>query len=259
MISNYFQATLRGFMRINPFLKPTAVCCALAAFHTFAWADLIVPVNGVNSLNSGYQSLACTQLSVSGQLNLNTGTLVRIKNSMIQTGGVVNGNSGLLEVNGNWSNSGTFNPGTSTVKFTRLCGVSTINVTGTTDFGNLIIDSADGPLHIVLPPNTNQTVNGTLSFVGNPKDIYIEGGPCSGIRLLEGANSVGQDANVHLAPGVWIGKTPPAGCPGGPPVTGNSNAVPVPATDALGLGLLTALLAALGGGSLLRRKKPRAH
>ena len=246
-------------MRINPVLKPTAVCCALAAFHTFAWADLIIPINGVNSLNPGFQSLACTDLSVSGQLNLNTGSLVLVKNSTIHAGGVVNGNSGLLEVNGNWSNAGTFNPDTSTVKFTRACGVGTINVTGITDFGNLAIDSQGGPLHIVLPPNTNQTVGGTLSFTGNPKDIYIEGGPCSGIRLLEGANSVGQDANVHLAPGVWIGKTPPAGCPGGPPVTGNSDAVPVPATDALGLGLLAALLAALGCGSLLRRKKPRVH
>lgn len=246
-------------MRINPFLKPTAVCCALAAFHTFAWADLIVPANGNNSLNAGYQSLACTQLSVSGELNLNIGTLARIKNSTINAGGVINGNSGLLEVNGDWINSGTFKPDTSTVKFSRLCGENTIKVTGVTDFGNLTIDSADGKLTIVLPPNTNQTVSGTLTFVGNPKNIEIQGGPCSGIRLLEGAKSVGQDANVHLAPGVWIGKTPPAGCTGGHAAIDNKGVAPVPTNDALGLGLLAALLAALGGGSLLQRKRPRTH
>lgn len=242
-------------MRNNFSLKSTALFCALATFHSFAWADLIVPANGLNTLNPGFVSLACTDLTVSGQLNLSTGSLVLIKNSLINAGGTINGDSGLLEVNGNWANAGTFNAGASTVRFTRACGVDTVHVTGITHFANLTIDSRDGTLHINLPPYTNQTVSGALVFSGNPKNIRIEGGPCSGIQLLGEATSSGQDANVQLAPGVWIGKTPPTGCPGGPPPAPAESA-PVPATSGTVRTLLAVLLATLGAGSLGRRRRP---
>ncbi|QNP47531.1 hypothetical protein [Diaphorobacter aerolatus] len=60
---------------------------------------------------------------------------------------------------------------------------------------------------------------------------------------------------MHLAPGVWIGKTPPAGCPGGAPDPEISRPTPVPAINGPGLGLLTALLAGVCGGSLRRRRQ----
>ncbi|QIL71251.1 hypothetical protein G7048_13305 [Diaphorobacter sp. HDW4B] len=225
--------------------------------HTAVWADLIIPSGGDNTLNSGLESLACTNLAVSGTLNLNSSSLVLVRNAQINAGGVVNGGSGLLEVNASWSNSGTYNPGSSTLRFANTCGAGTVQVSGSTTFGNLTIDSGSGPLHIVLPANTVQTVNGNLAFTGTAKDIYIDGGPCSGIQLATGATVAGQDANVHLASGVWIGTTPPAGCTGGGGNGGGSNSVPVPATDGLGLTLLSSLLGALGGAALLRRKRSR--
>ncbi len=241
-------------------LKSTVACCIVAMSHSFVWADMVIAANGANTLSSGLESLACTNLSVSGQLNLNSGSLVLVRNAQINAGGVVNADSGLLEVNASWSNSGTFNAGSGTVRLARACGVDSVQISGSTNFGNLTIDSGSGgALHIVLPPNTTQTVTGALTFAGSPKDIYIDGGPCSGIQLQGEASAIGQDANVHLAPGVWIGKTPPAGCPGGGN-NGNGNgdkAVPVPTTDALGLSLLATLVAALGGGALLRRKRSR--
>ena len=244
-------------MRINFQLKSTALCCVLALAHTAVWADLIIPSGGENTLNSGLESLACTNLAVTGTLNLNSGSLVLVRNAQINAGGVVNGGSGLLEVNASWSNSGTYNPGSSTLRFANACGVGTVQVSGSTNFGNLTIDSGSGALHIVLPPNTVQTVNGNLTFTGTAKDIYIDGGPCSGIQLATGASVIGQDANVHLASGVWIGTTPPAGCPGGNGNNAGSSSVPVPVTDSLGLTLLSSLLGALGGGALLRRKRSR--
>ena len=243
-------------MRINLQLNPTVLFLGLAVAHGTAWADLIVPAGGDNTLTTGYESLACTQLSVSGTLSLGSGSLVLVRNAAINAGGVVNGGSGLLEVNAGWSNSGTYNAGTSTLRFANACGVGSIQVIGSTNFGNLTIDSGTGTLHIVLPPNTVQTVSGNLAFTGTgtAKDIYIDGGPCSGIQLAAGASVAGQDANVHLAPGVWVGRTPPTGCPGAPGNNGGSSGVaPVPATDGPALALLSALLAAFGGGALLRR------
>ncbi|QIL83074.1 hypothetical protein G7047_26380 [Diaphorobacter sp. HDW4A] len=182
---------------------------------------------------------------------MNTGSLALVKNAVINAGGVVNGGSGLLEVNARWSNSGTYIAGTSTLRFANACSVGSIQVTGSTNFGNLVIDSGSGTLHIVLPPNTVQTVSGNLTFSGTAKDIYIDGGPCSGIQLAAGSTVTGQDANVHLSSGVWIASSPPTGCPGSN--GGTSGPAPVPATDALGLALLSSLLVALGGGSLRTR------
>ena len=246
-------------MRINFPLKSTALCCALAAAHTAAWADLIIPSSGSNTLNPGFESLACTNLSDSGVLNLNTGSLVLVRNATINAGGVLNGGTGLLEVNASWSNAGTYNAEASTLRFANACSAGSIQISGNTNFGNVTVDSGNGSLHIVLPPNTVQTVTGNLTFTGAVKDIYIDGGPCSGIQVSSKAAVTCHYANVHLASGVWIDTRPPAGCPGGGDNNNGSNlsGVPVPATDGPALTLLSTLLAAVGAGSLLRRRRSR--
>lgn len=44
-------------MQISPTLKRTTLCCVLSTFHTYAWTDLIAPVNGFNHLNPQFHSL----------------------------------------------------------------------------------------------------------------------------------------------------------------------------------------------------------
>ena len=87
-----------------------------------------------------------------GTLNGGTGTTLTVTGGIAYNGGV-----------GSWNNSGTFNPGTSTVQF----NFSGSTITGTTDFNNLTVltDTA------VLTPQSGTIlrIGGTLALIGTGK------------------------------------------------------------------------------------------
>ncbi len=97
-----------------------------------------------------------------GTLNLQSGTLQDVRNLTIQSGGVLNGGSALIIMNGKWTNNGTFNPGTSTVEFTKVCG-ETNEVQGTGD------SDGDG-----IPDN----VEGNKDCDGNGIPNFLDPDPC---------------------------------------------------------------------------------
>jgi hypothetical protein len=79
--------------------------------------------------------LACTDVVVSGTLQVNSGQLSNVRSLTINPGGAIDGGSGLIEVAGNWTNSGTFIAGTGTVNFRDLCSFGNAVVMGSTTVG----------------------------------------------------------------------------------------------------------------------------
>ena len=79
--------------------------------------------------------------------------------------GVLNGNSGTLEVAGDWDNTGTFNAGTSTVQMVDGCGLSSAVIAGETTFANLDMTTMTGFLYSFVAGLT-QTVTNSLTLLG---------------------------------------------------------------------------------------------
>ncbi|GAB2479505.1 hypothetical protein GCM10027082_33030 [Comamonas humi] len=206
---------------------------------------------------NGEESLACTDLIVQGggTVALNGGSIVQIRN--VSNSGTIDGSpSGTLDVNGDWTNNGSFVAAGSTVRLSNRCGASTLQLSGATTFNNLDISgqNANSPVTVVLPsPNTVVTaVNGALTFGGNGTPVAINGPTCAGILL--GPNAPAPNlANVTLGPGIWIARQPPAQCGGGTP---GGQAVPVPGLGMAGAGWLSLLL---GGVAAWGRRRARQY
>jgi len=94
-------------------------------------------------------------LTVSGgDLTINAATGIT-GNVAISAGASVNGGAAAITLNGNWSNSGTFTPGTGTVNF---AGAGNQSISATT-FNNLVINKTGGAATL----NGNLVINGNLS------------------------------------------------------------------------------------------------
>jgi hypothetical protein len=166
-------------------------CCLVVLAMTLgqsALAQVNVPVGAtVNVPAGGSMNLGCVPLNVQGAFNVNSGQVSNIGSVSIGTGGNLNGGQGSLSVSGNWSNSGTFVPGTGTVVFTDGCAGGPIQFTGTTVFNNLTLSSGTGK-NFIFPPGSLITITGTLTLQGTP------GQP---INLL----SAGAGTTLVMAPG----------------------------------------------------------
>ncbi|HEX7271767.1 MAG TPA: hypothetical protein VF420_06420, partial [Casimicrobiaceae bacterium] len=189
-------------------LAVVAWTCLLAAI---ARADLIVPASSQTNLNSGAVDLSCTDVVVAGTLNVDAGSLKNVRNLTIQPGGVVNGGSGVIEVGGNWTNSGNFVAGTSTVNFRELCGAGPATISGNTTFSAVSFVSAIGKTYIFAVGST-QTITSLLEIAGtqaNPIQFKSSSsGQVAFINLLAGGKQQIQHVGVtdvwatgqHLAP-----------------------------------------------------------
>lgn len=99
-----------------------------------AKADLVVPVGATTSLGSGIVDLACTDLVVGGTVRVQSGAVRNVRNVTIQSGGAIDGGSGVIQVGGNWTANGSFVAGTGEVDFRDLCGVGAASISGDTTF-----------------------------------------------------------------------------------------------------------------------------
>ncbi|MCX5678637.1 MAG: hypothetical protein NTY76_05970 [Candidatus Omnitrophica bacterium] len=80
---------------------------------------------------------------------------------MIGVGSTLNCSNKTITISGNWTNNGTFTPGTGTVKFT---GAGQSNISGDTTFNNLYCDIAGKTLQFTA--GSTQTITGTLTLKG---------------------------------------------------------------------------------------------
>lgn len=235
-----------------------AFLCSLL-FSLPAFATLDVPAGTVSSTGGGVFDLACSDLLVAGTLNLDGGQVINVRHVNIQPGGVVNGNTGLISIYGNWSNGGNFAAGNSTISFADNAACSTgSTISGNTTFRAVNFISAIGKTYTFAAGST-QYVTGVLSISGTatlpinfvssvPGQLaYID---LSGVQLIgnvavDGVGASGQwlapGATNRNASGVaprWFGQ-----------------GEPVPTLNDAALVLLT-LFMLLAGVRL--RRKPRA-
>ncbi|QBB70549.1 hypothetical protein ELE36_09330 [Pseudolysobacter antarcticus] len=166
-------------------IVPCLLFCASAAH-----ADFVVPAGGSVSLGGGTIDLGCTDLSVGGNQQINSGSMLNTRNLSVQSGGVLDGGSGNIALVGNWSNSGTFNAGSGTVAFSDnpACATST-TITGTSTFANLSLISANGKTY-TFAAGLTQSILDVLTIQGT-----------STTPIVINSSIAGQQGNIFLAPG----------------------------------------------------------
>ena len=165
-----------------------ATALALGVMHA-AHADLVVPSGGQYATGGGQTDLACTDVVVAGTLFVAGGSLVNVRHLTIQPGGTIEGGSGVIQLGGNWSNSGTFVAGTSTVRFIESCGLTSVTVDGSTAFFNASFVSTTGKTY-TFAVGTTQTIAGMLEILGT-----------AGNPIQFRSSTPGQVANINLLSG----------------------------------------------------------
>ena len=174
-----------------------------------SYAQVTVPTGGTTSLPaSGIMNLGCNALNVSGAYRVNSGQAINASGVSIGSGGTLDGGQGIVSVSGNWSNSGTFVPGTGTVMFIDGCATGNIVLSGTAVFNNLTLSSSTGRT-FVIPAGANITVNGVLTLQGasgQPISLVSSAGSTAFIGLGPQATVVRN--NVNVANNVQIGAAP---------------------------------------------------
>jgi len=235
------------------------VCACLVAAS--AHADLTVPAGGQLSLGPGSVDLACTDLVVAGTLQVNGGVLKNVRNVSIQSAGILNGGTGLIEVAGNWSNTGSFVAGTGRVNFREFCSAGAATITGDTVFHRASFVTASGRNYVFAVGST-QTIKSVLEISGaatNPIQFRSSApGQVAFIDLVVGGTQIIQHVGVTdvWATGQWLapflnneGGGGNAnrwfGTPSGPG-TGSGGVKAIPTLDTAALGALAALLAVAG-------------
>ncbi len=148
--------------------RTLAALAALSALGHAAPAPAAQVAVGSGSsldLGTGSLDLGCADLTVGGTLSAGTAGFGQARDVTIDPSGLLNGNSAVLEVAGDWDNTGTFNAGTSTVQMVDGCGLSSAVITGDTTFANLEMTTASGKFYGFTSGST-QTVTSSLSLLG---------------------------------------------------------------------------------------------
>jgi len=254
-------AGVRG--RVRACSSSTLLAAAIAILATSpAFADLIVPSGSLTSVGPGVIDLACTDVVVSGALQVNSGQLRNVRSVTINSGGVIDGGSGLIEVGGNWTNSGTFVAGTGTVNFRDLCAFGSAVVMGNTTFYRVSFVTATAK-NYVFGVGTTQTISALLEIAGTASQpIQFRSsipGQTAFINLLTGGTQQIQHVGVTdvWATGQWLAPSLTNEGGGGNARrwfgVPNGATASIPALDRSGLFALAALLAAIGARFLKRR------
>lgn len=208
------------------------IAMGLSITTTLASADWIIGSGDAQSLTSGASlSLGCGNLDIQGSLLLDNGHIGDVASVTIGAAGELDFQSGTITLGGNWSNSGTFIPGTGSVVFTDACSTGPSQFTGDTTFNNLTLSSSSGRTFVV-PAGSHITVNGTLTLQGEP------GLP---IQL---ASSSAQTAYILLGPNAQVVRSN-ATVPANVQIGASVQAEPIPSLSEYGLILLSMLLAAM--------------
>jgi hypothetical protein len=173
----------------DAFFRALIVLCLLFCASS-AHADFVVPAGASVSLGGGTIDLGCTDLSVDGNQQINSGSMLNTRNVSVQSGGILDGGSGNIALVGNWSNGGTFTAGSGTVSFSDnpACATSS-TITGTSTFANLSLLSANGKTYTFAAGFT-QSILDVLTIQGT-----------SITPIVINSTIPGQQGNIFLAPG----------------------------------------------------------
>jgi hypothetical protein len=225
-----------------------------------AKADLVVPVGATTSLGSGIVDLACTDLVVGGTVRVQSGAVRNVRNVTIQSGGAIDGGSGVIQVGGNWTANGSFVAGTGEVDFRDLCGVGAASISGDTTFFRASFVSTTSKNYIFGVGST-QRILSVLEISGaTPSPIQFRSATPGHIASIDLVNSGTQLIQHVGVTDVW--STGQCLAPGQSNEGGGGNAknwficssgggggstpASIPALDAAALLALAALLAGSG-------------
>ncbi len=142
------------------------VLCSMLVSASVLAAGLNIGSEAKVMLNDGQLKLNCMDLVVAGNLQAGTATVDDIQHSYIQPGGVVDGQQGVFNVNGDWINQGTFNPGTSHVNLQDGCSIDVATIWGDNSFYKLSLSTDTGKRYNIESGST-QHVAAALSIKGN--------------------------------------------------------------------------------------------
>jgi hypothetical protein len=239
-----------------------AAALVLLLHPALAAADFIVPANALVSLNGGTLDLGCTDLIVTGTLQVGSGQVLNARNVTVQPSGAVDGGSGVIELGGNWSSNGGFLPGVGTVRFSDLCGIASATISGSTSFANVRFVSSIGK-NYVFEVGSTQTITGVLQITGTTAQPIQFRSSAPGQVAFINLTATGAQQIIHVgvtdvwATGQWL-------APGLQNEGGGGNArrwfgspqtglTPVPTLSTLLQGVLAALLALVAAHGLRRR------
>ena len=149
-------------MRAQHFVATIAVAAVFGITPPPAEAQLTIGSGAMLNLGTGTLDLGCQSLSVAGTFVAGSGTLDQSLDVTIPVGGILNGETGTLNVGGNWDNGGTFNAGSGTVNFVDDCGQTVATIGGDSTFATLNLNTTLGKTY-ELESGTTQTVSGSIS------------------------------------------------------------------------------------------------
>lgn len=106
--------------------RAAALACLAGALVTapMAGADIVVPSGAVMGLDAGSIDAACTDLVVTGKLNLDSGAIFDLRDVIVEPGGVLDGDAGSITLSRHLAvqQGGQFNVPGSSVRFDTSCG-----------------------------------------------------------------------------------------------------------------------------------------
>ena len=233
-----------------------AVALVVLVVHSVSTrAEVLVGLDASLSLGAGTLSLGCESLEVSGSLLGGSGNVQSVGDLALEASGVVAGDSASFEIRGDWSNLGTFDPGSSDVRFTDGCGRSSSSIHDATSFAALTVDSATGKTYSFAAGET-QTVLGSLAIHGDESaPVRIES-TSEGLRALIDLAGEQEISFVHVQDHEAIGERIAPGRPAefqsvdaGNNVRWFHHPLEIPTTSVLGRWLLVAVI---GGAACWR-------
>lgn len=171
---------------------PLFICLALTdSVNTLEAAELSVPAGATLEIpGSARLQMGCADLNTAGSTLVSAGQIQQAGAVTIAATGALNAGSGTIQVGGNWTNSGTFIAGSSTVMFMDGCSATPASLNGDTQYNNLVLISQTGRTFVV-EAGRNIGVSGSLT---------VQGTPAAPVNLVT-SSQTGQVAYVTLAAG----------------------------------------------------------
>lgn len=165
------------------------VLCVLSAAPGLVRADLLVPAGARVQVGSGTLDAGGTDMAISGEVQVQSGTLRGLRNVDIAPGGTLDNGSGQIALSGDWNPAGAFVAGSGRVDFIDGLGPATATINGDSTFFDLAFTSTTGK-NFRFAVGSVQTIVGQLAILGTQ---------ASPVQFR--STAAGQVASINLLPG----------------------------------------------------------
>lgn len=171
----------------------------VAAAALFSWslpvsaASLTVGSGSTFDAGTGTLAMNCGDISVAGTLLGGSALFDQTRHFAIQPTGTANGQNATFDITGNWSNAGSFVPGTSTVNLIHGCSLTAATISGDSTFYSLNLGTSSGKTYFFQAGST-QIVTAFLGVVGAPGNLLMIRSTINGVAAF--INLMGGDQLV---------------------------------------------------------------